>query len=177
MATNNTILVPVDFRVSSLNTLRLALESTAEPRVDVILCYCECTNDSITEMLFYSPARRINELMSADFKEALAILKNRFEKKLGKVTIELFHGCTQNAFNNFLFGRKVDKVYVPKSYKLHLQRGAFDPIAYIKKGQVSFTELDWIGEQAVEADQLESLFIHYYEWEKQPPFQLRPQAE
>lgn len=178
MDAKNTILVPVDFRVASLNTLRLALETNVESRVNVILCYCECINDSITDLVFYSPFRRINELMSPDFKEALAILKNRFEKKIVNVTIELFHGRTQGAFNNFVYGRKVDNVYIPKSYKLHLRSGAFNPIDFIKKGPVSFYEMDWLDERrVVENDQLESLFIRNSEWEKQPPFQLHPQAE
>ena len=178
MDTRNTILVPVDFRVASLNTLRLAMESVPETHMSVLLCYCECMTDSITELLFYSPNRRVNELMTEDFKEALAILRNRFEKKLGDVTIDLFHGRNQNAFNAFLSGRQVGQLYIPKSYKLHCKNGAFDPIPYITKSRVPFHEVDWMNAQStVETAQLESVFIKFSAWETQPHFQLRPQAE
>lgn len=55
------ILVPIDFQVESLNTLKLALKQHADNEVIVHLVYGELLDESITRMLFYDPARIIKK--------------------------------------------------------------------------------------------------------------------
>ncbi|MBP7642450.1 MAG: hypothetical protein KA767_03880, partial [Saprospiraceae bacterium] len=64
------ILIPTDFNVESLNTMKRALERVDDGDVEVILFYSEYLSDSITEMLFYNPEKRLNELITPVFEEA-----------------------------------------------------------------------------------------------------------
>jgi len=154
-----TILVPIDFRVASLNTLKLALESSSEIHIAAILIYAEHLNDSITDLLFYKPRRIINSLLSPEFKEALEILKNRYEGKLIDIEIKLFHGVNKNYLNNFLEANKVTHIYVPKDYKLKTSARSFDPLQILKKSDLPIFEMQWINSNnQSEQEQLSSLF-------------------
>lgn len=160
MVGQKTILIPTDFRVSSLNTLRLALERLEESSVDVVLLYCETLDASITELLFYSPERIIRDSVTNDFRDALSILMNRFENEIGALTVELFHGHVQSVFDTLLDTLRVDEIYVAKSYRLHLSKRAFDPMPYIERSSVPCYKVAWDQPRVMpEEDKLENLFL------------------
>ncbi len=156
-----TILVPIDFRVASLNTLKLALESYPGQQVRVVLMYAETLDDSITELLFYTPDKKIKDLTSPEFKEALEVLKNRFEGTIwGDITILLFHGQTSMAFTNFAKANGIDTVFIPQTYRLAPPKKAFDPTSLIRKSAISFREVGWVSPRntTTEQEQLITLF-------------------
>ena len=136
-----TIVVPIDFKVESLNALRLALNTIQEGKVNVVLMYAETPSDSITEFLFYSPEAVIDSLKTREFEEAISILKNRYESLLGSVKIELFHGYTSKALANFLEAQKVSKIYFSKNYTLKPHKKGFDPIPLLKKAKIPYQEV------------------------------------
>lgn len=161
MNSQKTILVPTDFRVASLHTLRLALELIEEAPVNVVLLYCETLDDSITELLFYSPTRLIDDLSTTDFNDAVSILKNRFEHKLGDLQIRLFHGRVQSTFDTLLDTLKIDSIFVSESYQLQVSNRAFDPWPYIRECQIPYYEIGSNGQFiSPEADKLENLFLY-----------------
>ncbi len=153
-----TILVPIDFKVESLNTLKFALAEQEEP-IHVILLYGNILSDSITELLFYSPHKYIAELMTKEFEEALAIIKNRFTKNILYIHIELFNAPSTGLLRNLVQHHKIDAIYVPKNYALKLGKSGFDPVPYLKKMLITQHEIEW-SVQAFpdESDQLQALF-------------------
>lgn len=141
---HKTILVPTDFCVASLNTLRLALEKNQQGlSLKVVLMYAELLEDSIAELLFYSPEKRINVLKSIEFDEALSILKNRFENRIVEVSLELFHGYNHQAFKHFTDANGIDEIYIPKTYQFNLLSRGFNPMPIIKKSKLPIYELEW----------------------------------
>ncbi len=161
MNRQKTILVPTDFCVASLNTLRLALEEIDAPTVNVVLLHCTTRDDSITELLFYSPSRIIRDLLTDDFEEALSMLTNRFENKIGQFRIELFHGHVQSVFDTLLETLKIDAIYFSKSYKQRLTNHAFDATPYIVNGAVPYHEIERFRQETTfEKDRLENLFLN-----------------
>jgi hypothetical protein len=160
VAAQTTILIPTDFRVASLNTLRWALEQLDAPEVDVVLLHCETLDQSITELLFYSPRRLINDRRTTDFDDALSILLNHFAHKVGQVHLELFHGRSQSAFDALLQTLRIDAIYVAKLYSLYLTGRAFSSVPYIHRAAVPVIELGWIPpEVPAHTDSLEHLFL------------------
>lgn len=140
------ILIPTDFQVESLNTLKLALNKNDGHEVSVCLVYCEYQSDSITELLFYSPNKRIKALAGAEFNEALAIIKNRFSKTLTNLYIDLFHGHNSNALAAFLEARRVQEIYIPQNYTLKSTKNSFDPLPLLKKVQLPIYTMEWSSE-------------------------------
>jgi hypothetical protein len=153
------ILIPIDFRIESLNTLKYALEERKHEKSNIILMYSEYISDSITELLFYDSAKIIKALASSDFNDALAIIINTYESSLLSIKIELFNGLNSTAFLNFYEARGVDLVYLPKGYLMKPHKNGFDPIPIIKKSKVESREVAWASDQHTSnKDELNQLF-------------------
>jgi hypothetical protein len=153
------ILIPIDFRIESLNTLKLALKERSEEKSTIILMYSEYVSDSITELLFHDPSKKIKSLTSSDFSDALDIIINTHESSLHKITIELFNGLNTRAFLNFYEAHGVDFVYLPKDYCLKPHKNGFDPIPLIKKSKVEYKEVAWASDRpTTNKDELTQLF-------------------
>lgn len=152
------ILVPIDFSVESLNTLKYALKEIEE-EVEVVLMYSEHLTDSITDLIFYSPDERQKALITVEFNEGLAILKTRFESVLTKTIIKFFHGYNANAFRSFAVGCNIDNIYIPKNFRLKPLENGFDPISIIRKSKLSFREIEWEETSYSSNNTLSKLFI------------------
>lgn len=144
-----TILIPIDFSIESLLTLRIALTHHVEDRINVILMYSESLSDSITDLLFYAPQKKIKSLLKPEFEEALSIIKNRHETTINSLRIELFHGFNSNALKSFVAAKKVDIIYLPKNYKFKLLKKGFDPKPMFLKSKLSYIEIEWDVEKNV----------------------------
>ncbi|WP_337042805.1 universal stress protein [Emticicia sp. 17c] len=155
-----TILIPIDFRVASLNTLKYALENSDGGPNKVILLYAEFLDDSITELLFYRPENKINALMTKEFMSALEVLKNRFEFQITELEIRLLHNQTKRALIRFVENNEVDEIFVPKTYRLKVTKKTFDIVTIIRYSNLPYQEIDWAHNQdfSSEKDQLEYLF-------------------
>ena len=154
-----TILIPIDFRIESLNTLKYALAERKREKSTIILMYSQYISDSITELLFYNPAKVIKALASSDFNDAIAIISNTHECSLHTVKIELFNGLNKNAFLNFHQAHGVDLTYLPKDYCLKPHKNGFDPIPLIKKSKVDYREVAWTSDHPTTTkDELNQLF-------------------
>ncbi|MFY9308477.1 MAG: hypothetical protein WAQ28_05425 [Bacteroidia bacterium] len=154
-----TILVPTDFHVASLNTLKLVLENTQTEQVYVILVYSEYLNTSITDLLFYSPYRIINSRISNEFNEALQILKNRFRGTITDITIKVFHEPNRKMLKRFIETHNVEEIFIPKTYKLKTHKCSFDLVPIIKNTSLPFYEIEWESNHThSEQEQLIALF-------------------
>jgi hypothetical protein len=153
------ILIPIDFKIESLNTLKYCLEERKLEKTSVILMYSAYNGDSITDMLFYNPRKIVEALVSSNFNDAINIIKNSYESSFDSFKIELFHGFNTNAFLNFYDTHGIDLVYLPKDYCLKPYKNGFDPIPLIKKSKVEFRELAWTRENDLtDKDDLNQLF-------------------
>jgi len=155
----NKILIPTDFKVESLNTLKYSLEERKQEKSSIILMYSAYNSDSITELLFYSPSKIVEALISPNFKDAINIIKNTYESSIHSFKIELFHGLNKNAFLNFYEAHGIDLVYLPKEYRLNPFKNGFDPIPLIKRSKVQYSEVAWTSEHDLsDKDDLNQLF-------------------
>ncbi len=154
------ILVPIDFRVASLNTLKLALEKYEGQKVVAVLLFAEYLDISISDLLFYSPTKKVTQYYTTEFKEALEILKNRFADRLvANISVELLHGNNTNAMQNFIEGNQINKVFVPQTYRLKTTRNSFNPLPLLKKVKVDVVPLAWdLPDRLSEREQLLDLF-------------------
>ena len=153
------ILIPIDFRIESLNTLKLALKERRKEKSTIILMYSEYVSDSIAELLFHDPSKKIKSLTSSDFNDALDIIINTHESSLHNIKIELFNGLNARAFLNYYEAHGVDLVYLPKEYRMKPHKNGFDPIPLIKKSKVEYREVAWLSEPtSSNKDELNQIF-------------------
>ncbi|HEV7348576.1 hypothetical protein [Telluribacter sp.] len=139
-----TILIPTDFTIESLNTVKGALRQLEGEKVDLVLVYSAHLTDCITDLLFFSKRKYLDEQQNAKFKEACEILKNKYASQLNSFCLDLFTGINQNAFENFLLGKKVETIFIPKSYRMKLtNKWCFDLLPYCRKCSLQYVEIDW----------------------------------
>ena len=151
-----TILIPTDFTVESLNLLKIALQnnSALEEKLRIILVYGQWTSSSITELLFYSKVRMLEKLENAEFKGSCKMLLGRYDRIIEHMSIDIFSGTNQNAFENYLEGNHVTEAYISKNYKFKLQNNnSFNLIPFFTKSKLKLVEINW---DTVSTEQTES---------------------
>ncbi len=155
-----TILIPTDFTIESLNTLKEALKLQSE-KVDIILVYFAGTPDSITELLFFSKGSYLSSFQGERFREACQILLNTYTSRINSFQIELFSGFWQRVFTSFLEINHVDEIFIPENYSMKLDNPrSFDPLPYFKKCSLPMTTISWDSNVSVpEKDRVAELFL------------------
>ncbi|ANW95639.1 hypothetical protein AXE80_04810 [Wenyingzhuangia fucanilytica] len=138
----NKILVPTDFSIESLSLLIGALENENNS-VDIVLVYGMSLPTSITELLFFSKQKCLEELQNIEFLNALSDVKEVYKDKINSITSDFFHGFNKNAFQNYLQGHGINKAYIPDDGKsiLSNKRKGFDLISFIKKSDTDICEI------------------------------------
>ena len=152
------ILIPTDFTIESLNTLKYALQDNQIFELEVTLLYAEFLTDSITELLFYSKNQLVESRLTEGFTTALSVLENHF-KEIVSIRFELLHANKTAAALQLLKINKIDEVYIPRSYSLDCRKKAFDTIPLLKSTMYPITEIDWDSRPGLsEHDQITNLF-------------------
>lgn len=154
-----TILVPVDFKVPSLVTLKHALEQNAGGKTAVVLLYAEELSGSITDMLFYGPPKIARSEESAPFREALEMLKNRYTDNITKLSYQFLRFNSLSYLRQLLFADKVTDIYLPRFYNLECKGRAFNPVPLLTRTMLPVHEIAVeVPRQKTEQEHILSLF-------------------
>ncbi|WP_336516466.1 hypothetical protein [Pollutibacter soli] len=155
-----TLLIPTDFSIESLMMLKYASTVSEFDKLNIVFIHCTRLTDSITDLMFYSPQRILEPLMSDDFHEACNIVKNKFPKKFLSIQVKLFHGFTKSAFIQFLEANNIDEAIIPAKYKLILPKSSFDPVPFILRIDMPIRQVDWDPQRAhPERNRIAELFL------------------
>lgn len=132
-----TILIPTDFTVTSLNTLKAVLNNNpSDTSLDIILLHGITSSDSIRDLLFFSKMKQIDSLSSDEFEEAYEVLCNKFDSQINSFKIDLFSGYNQAAFNSYIKTNKVEKIFISNGKQKLSNRKSFDLGRFIRKSPV-----------------------------------------
>ena len=157
------IVIPTDYWVRSLNLVRHAMDMSEAERVRIILLYGIVLTDSITEMLFFSKWSFLEKVETREFVSSCKLLHNKYYSRIESISVDIFTGLSQAAFNNYLDGNGIEEAYVPTQYSWqHKDSRCVDLLPYFEKCKLPCREIRW--EESVEltpeaADQLETLFF------------------
>lgn len=160
-----TILIPTDFQVKSLRLVREVLQNNPDEELKIILAHGIYLSSSITDLLFFSKSKFINELVSEDFNTSCDLLRNTYESQLKGLHIDTFSGLTHSSFQNFLDAHQIEEIYYfnTKPFVAYSKK-SFDLTPFIKKSKVQQIEVKWNAEiksSSKESNQLsEIFFIH-----------------
>jgi hypothetical protein len=141
-----TLLIPTDFTVKSLNLVKIALQENQDKsdKLRIILIHGLMAPTSITDLLFFSKSKILAELETPEFQASCKMLIGKFDEKIERMTIDLFSGYNQSAFENYLEGNQVDEVYVPLNYKMkQAHRSSFDLTPFFTKSKLLLRKVDW----------------------------------
>jgi hypothetical protein len=138
-----TILIPTDFTVNSLNTLKAVLSNNpSDTSLDIILLHGMNLSDSIRDLLFFSKMKHIDALSNTEFEEACEVLCNKFDSHINSLKTDLFTGFNQNAFNNYLKANRVDKIFIADKQQNFSNKNSFDLTGFIKKSGIELITIN-----------------------------------
>ncbi|AYN66508.1 hypothetical protein D1013_03470 [Euzebyella marina] len=127
------ILIPTDFTTQSLELVQQTLEASSDRPLQIVLVHGCYPSLSITDMLFFSKTRIINQLQSEDFVEACKVLKNKYDSKLNSLTVDIITSNNESYFKNYLEGNKITHTIVPNEGFLNFKKvQGIDTIALLK---------------------------------------------
>lgn len=110
--------------------------------LDVMFLYSALMPDSITELLFYSPQKMLDEAMSQEFRDGCAMIQNKYPEKIRNIRFEVFHGRSTDAFRTLAELHKVEEVLIPRSYTFRLDENSLNPIPLILKSGVAVRAIE-----------------------------------
>jgi len=139
------VVIPIDFSVESLNQLKHYLvDSQTENKLDITLLHGYHLDSSITSLLYFSQRQIASTLETESFKEALAILKNKFCNQIASIKTSIFSGNNLNAMKNFLEANEIDEIVYSPNYTFKKgNKKSFDIIDLLKKSGVKTTTVTW----------------------------------
>jgi hypothetical protein len=153
------ILIPIDFKIDSLNTLKLAVQESGNDEIHAVLLYAGLLSNSFTDLLFYSTRDMIKSHVHPEFEQAISIIKNRFENNLKTFEIKTQHSNNIVSMRKFLTNNSIDEIYIPKSYRLETGANGFDPIPLLRESHYPLYEMDWKLQAHTQfKNQLDSIF-------------------
>ena len=145
-----TILIPTDFTVNSLNVLKSILaNSETNQTYNVILLHGVSLSDSIRDLLFYSKSQQIESLTSPEFEEAYEVIRNKYNSQISSLRIDLFTGYNLSAFNNYLEGNKVEKIFISERKPIFLNKNSFDLSRFIEKCSIEVLKIDSVSNSSL----------------------------
>lgn len=137
---STTILIATDFSLESLNVMKKVLReknaSHSGEQYKILLVSGYDAGDSIRDLLFNTKSKIFNKIRSAEFCEALSIIKNKYPDLVSKITCDIFTGSFQRTFDQYLKAVNADEAYYSESLKEVNLSGKFDIVPYLRKTKV-----------------------------------------
>jgi len=146
----NTIVIPTDFTVQSLNVLKAVLNQNGPAKqYDVILLHGFNQSDSIRDLLFFSKSQQIATLMNTEFEEAYEVIRNKFDSQIRSLKIDLFTGYNLSAFNTYLEAKGVKRIFTSERKPEFAHKNSFDLSRFISKSRIKPTIVESVSNDSV----------------------------
>ena len=136
-----TILIPTDFTSVPLLLLKHAVANSKE-KLDVIFMYSTFLSTSITELLFSSPTKTINQAISEEFRDGCSIIQNRYGERIGNIRYEVLYGNNMSLFTSLVDANRIDAVLLPTDYAFVSTGMMFDPTRLILNSPARVHKID-----------------------------------
>jgi len=143
-----TILIPTDFKVSSLEPLKALLQFQKEDSINVLLVHGIYQSNSISDLLFFDQSDLKIELAGKEFLSKLSNLEKELGSKVASIQIAFFSGFTQNSFEQFTETNRVDKIIIP--YELEFDwshKKSMDILPFLHKSKIRKQLIAWDNNQ------------------------------
>ena len=126
------ILVPTDFTLQSLSIIHEIVNSEEE-KVNIHLFHMVLPSNDLTELFFQRKSHLYGQVPDA-FTEALQVLKNKYLKQIGSITIQFYYGNRVAVVNDIVESNNIDSIYllVNHHYRLPLA-SSVDMVSLAKK--------------------------------------------
>lgn len=143
-----TILIPTDFKVSSLEPLKALIQFQKEDSIQVLLVHGIYQSNSISDLLFFDQSDLKIELAGKEFLSKLSDLEKELGTKVASIQIAFFSGFTQSSFEQFTETNNVDRIIIP--YELEFDwshKKSMDILPFLHKSKIRKQLIAWDNNQ------------------------------
>lgn len=139
-----TILIPTDFKVSSLEPLKALLQFQPEDSINVLLVHGIYLSNSISDLLFFDQSDLKIEMAGKEYLKKLGELEKELGTKVASIQVVFFSGFTQSSFEQFTETNQVDRIVIP--YELNFDwshKKSMDVIPFLHKSKIKKQLIAW----------------------------------
>ncbi len=139
-----TILIPTDFKVSSLEPLKALLQFQPEDSLNVFLVHGIYLSNSISDLLFFDQSDLKIEMAGKEFLKNLYDLEKELSPKITSIQVIFFSGFTQSSFDQFTETNRIDRIIIP--YELNFDwshKKSMDVIPFLHKSKIQKQLIAW----------------------------------
>ncbi|TSJ48038.1 hypothetical protein [Fluviicola chungangensis] len=139
-----TILIPTDFKESSLEPLKALLQFQTEDSINVLLVHGIYLSNSVSDLLFFDQSDLKIEMAGKEFLKKLYDLEKELGPKVASIQIVFFSGFTQSSFEQFTETNKIDRIIIP--YELRFDwshKKSMDVIPFLHKSKIKKQLIAW----------------------------------
>lgn len=155
---STTVLIPTDFSMDSIESLRSLLLFQKEQKMRVLLIHGVHLGNSITELLFFDQKELKYEMAGRRFLNALENLEEELHNYVDDIQILFFTGATQSNFNHFVEANGIDRIIIPSEGAFDWSdRRSINIVPYLQKANVRKQVITWKKDPVTNA--ISSLFI------------------
>lgn len=135
------ILIPSDFKDSSLDLVERLLEKHPAIKISVLFFHVIRFSGSVTDLLLLSKRSRENSLIDKAFTDRCNFLEKKYRLNNLKLESQFFYGSTVARFRDYLRANQVDLIWYNRDYFYdQLSKNSLDPGSLIQKsGYPTFT--------------------------------------
>lgn len=143
-----TILIPTDFKVSSLEPLKALLQFQDDESLNVLLVHGIYLSNSIPDLLFFDESDLKIEMAGKPFLNELMALEKELGSKVKSIRIAFFSGFTQSSFDQFAEANKIERIIIP--YELEFDwshKKSMDILPFLQKSKITKQLIAWDNNQ------------------------------
>lgn len=142
-----TILIPTDFQIKSINTITAISEDFEGKDITILFTHMFKLSDSISDLLMLSKRVKEYDYVGEDFYRGCHELKQNYPN-VKSIRIEFFYGGTLAAFKNFLETNQVDFILDPLACQCaSLNKSSIDPAVLINRANLPILQLKKLNKQ------------------------------
>ncbi|MBD8490864.1 hypothetical protein IFO69_19080 [Echinicola sp. CAU 1574] len=137
-----TILIPTDFSVKSLNIVKSALSINDDCELEILLVHGIYLPDSMTDLLLFSKKKLLQDLETAEFRASCQMIASKYESRLLELSLDIFSGYNQSAFENYLEANQIDEIYAPTDHAFKPRhKNSFDMMPFIHRSTTNLVKV------------------------------------
>lgn len=129
----NKVIIPTDFSVKSLSFIVEFLKNNPLEAYNIVLIHGYDVPQTVSDLLFFSKSKLLKKLQTNEFKDALLIIKNRFESNIKSISFDFITNDSKPYINNYLQIQNQNIIVSIENYTMQFKdKNSFD-INYILK--------------------------------------------
>jgi hypothetical protein len=128
------VLIPTDFSIRSLRVVHGVVERFGGEPLNIVLMHAIQMPSSIMDLMMLSRRSSHTDLITADYKDACEIIRNKYASVIKSLKTEFLIGNGRGVFRNFLLYHNIDVIACAASEEFRKAgENSYNPAELIKK--------------------------------------------